>query len=236
MRYLLYSLALLSCLALYACAGVEASVMDTAETLGTGKLSVSNTFTMGINFPEWQNIDPEDIFDGDTIHPIQYPELKYGLNPQVDISLRLGMHEDAQSAKVLLKKQISKQDKVSTAVVLGGGMAKIDSRFWDEDYDNYHGFEVLSAELHLLLTRQFWRLNYITVAARGSYHRFSTELKNSSWEVEDVYHAGMRLNLKHYMRPFYGMLELGFEAPLSIENTHQVFPWVGLRAGWDFEL
>ncbi|MCD8479232.1 MAG: hypothetical protein LRZ88_02720 [Candidatus Cloacimonetes bacterium] len=42
---------ILVCLALYACAGVDASVMDTAETLGRGKFSVSNTFTMGINFP-----------------------------------------------------------------------------------------------------------------------------------------------------------------------------------------
>jgi hypothetical protein len=237
MRYLQFALIILACLALYACAGVDASVMDTAETMGRGKLSVANTFTMGINFPEWQAMDPEDIFEGDTVHGMYYQELRVGINPQMDISLRGGIHDECQSGKLLLKKQINKSDKSSTAVVFGGGLAKVKPRFWDywddPEFEEVRSYEVLSGDIALLFTRRVLRKHFLTLAARSSYHRFSTELKQGDWVSEDVYHAGIRANAKYYVDDFYGMLELGFEAPLSIEGVRQVYPWMGLRAGWD---
>jgi len=224
-------------LTLFACAGVESSVMDTAETLGKGNLSVSNTFTMGINATEWLLMDPEDIFDGDTVHPLQYAELKYGLNDEIDLSLRGGLHVDAQSAKLLLKKQLSKRDAISTAVVFGGAYSRIDPIYWDYWYnDEVKDFEVLSGDMSLLFTRRFWRVNQITLAARGSYHLLISNFKNDLREEEHIYNAGVRANWKHAIDPFYGMIEVGIEAPLSIEDTPQVYPWMGLRAGWDFDL
>lgn len=227
-------------LTLFACAGVESSMMDTAETLGKGKLSVSNTFTMGINAPEWLKMDPEDIFDGDTVHPLQYGELKYGLNDEMDLSLRGGVQGDAQSAKLLLKKQLSKRDAISTAVVFGGAYSRIDPTYWDywdgPEFGDIKGFEVFSADMSLLFTRRFWRVNRITLAARGSYHLLISNFKNDLREEDYIYNAGVRVNWKHEMDPIYGMIEVGIEAPLSIEDTRQVYPWMGLRAGWDFDL
>lgn len=241
MRYLQFALIILVCLALYACAGVDASVMDTAETLGRGKFSVSNTFTMGINFPEWQAMDPEDIYSSDSVHPMQYQELRVGINPQMDISLRGGLHEDGQSAKLLLKKQIKKSENTSSAIVFGGGYAKAEPRFWDTDeWDTAQNlaikhYQVLSGDLALLFTRRVLGEHYLTLAARSSYHRVSKDLKQGIGEDYDVYHAGIRANAKYYVDQFYGMLELGIEAPLSIEGARQIYPWMGLRAGWDID-
>ena len=220
-----------------ACAGVDSAVMDTAETLGKGKISVSNNFTMGLNLPEWVNMNSEDIYESDTVHPLGYPELKLGLAPDLDISVRFGIVDEAKSAKLLVKKQMSKDEKVSTAIVVGGGALFGSPNYWDVDeYGNYDSFEVYSGDLAFLLTRKLMRAHYATLAFRGSYHRFGTKFTNDTWEYEDVYNAGVRLNGKLVVDPFFGILELGVEAPLSIEDTKQVYPWMGIGAGIEFDL
>ena len=48
-------------LLLSACAGVDVSVMDSAETLGKSKISVSSNLTMGIDMGEWSYEEASDL-------------------------------------------------------------------------------------------------------------------------------------------------------------------------------
>ncbi|MDD3536619.1 MAG: hypothetical protein PHC50_10800 [Candidatus Cloacimonetes bacterium] len=231
-------LAALALVLLCACAGVEPSVMDTAETLGKGRFSVSNTMTMGLNLPEWQRMDPENIFDGDTIMPASYWETQVGVRPDADLALRLAATDEMQGAKMLFKKQIAKQEKTSSAFVAALGVGKMKPRYFDADEWDSHSavrYELLTGEAHLLNTRKLSKDFLLTLALRGSIHQLNTSYNDGDTEQDIIYHAGVRGNIRWYLLgPFYLVWELGGEYPLSIEGARGIYPWTGFRWGMEF--
>lgn len=237
MKHLGYLLISLVSLVLFACAGVEPSMMDTAQTLGNGKSSVSSTLTLGIQAPAWMESETGQDFDMDNMYPMQYWEVKYGLTDEVDLALRAGAEDEGYNAKFLVKKQLANLDPVSTAIVAGAswGIYNYDFQEFSENED-IKNFQISSAVMSMLLTRRLGKTNHITLAATGSYHYMKTTFYTDKEQGDNFYHAGLRLNFKKTMNPLYGMIELGFEAPLSQEDIKHVYPFVGLRAGWDFEL
>lgn len=235
--YLVSLMALLASLLLTACAGVDASVLDTAECMGKGKLGVGMAYTMGINAPQWLEIDGEDIYKGDTILPLQYMEIEYGVADDIDAKLRFGLTGNASTGKLLLKKQISKEDKNSTAFVFGGGYASANDRFWEpwDDYGQQIDYQLLTGEAQMIFTKELKRNRYLSFAIRGNYHRLDEKIEGRESTQTDFYHAGLRANLKAYHKGFYVILELGAEAPLSVEDWEQIYPWGGMKFSWDLK-
>lgn len=235
--YLVSLLALLASLLLSACAGVDASVLDTAECLGKGTWGAGMAYTMAIRPPEWLNIDGEHIYDNNSVGPCQYLELEYGMADDVDTKLRLSLHPDGNTAKLLVKKQLAKDDKFSSAIVLGGGVTQVNQDLWEpyDDYGHQVDYQMLTGELQMILTQQFKKNNFVSFAIRGNYHRLFTELQGHDRVQDDFYHGGLRVNYKRYHRGFYAILELGAEAPLSTEDWNSVYPWIGLKFSWDIK-
>lgn len=221
-------------LLLTACAGLDQTVLDTAETLGKGAVSVSQAQTMGMKMPEWVRIDPENIYDSDSAYALQYSELKLGLTDDMDLSIRGGIEDYAFSGKLLLKKQVSKTPKYSSAIVFGAGGMKANEKFWEHPIENTDveiDYQVLSADLQYLYTAKITYDSYVTLAGIYSVHSYKEEFMDGTSEEFFVYNAGLRANAKYIVPPFYGIFELGVEAPLSIEGFTGVYPWVGMKAG-----
>lgn len=235
--YLVSLLALLASLSLTACAGVDASVLDTAECMGKGNMGVGMAYTMGINAPQWLEIEAEDIYQGDTVMPLQYMEIEYGLEEDIDAKLRIGLSENSSSGKLLFKKQISKEGKNSTAFVFGGGITKADQDFWEPDnsYDKRIDYQLLTGEAQMIFTKELKKNRHLSFAIRGNYHNLSEKIEHQDKVKSDFYHAGLRVNLKSFYKGFYGILELGAEAPLSVEGWNQVYPWIGTKFSWDLK-
>ena len=235
--YLLSLMALLASLLLTACAGVDASVLDTAECMGKGNMGIGMAYTMGINAPQWLEIDGEDIYEGDTILPLQYMEIEYGLADDIDAKLHFGLTGDASTGKLLLKKQISKVGKQSTAFVFGGGYSKTNQNFWEpvEDYGYKIDYQLLSGEAQMILTKELRTDRYLSFAIRGNYHSLYEKIEGRESTQRDFYHGGIRVNLKRYHKGFYGIFELGAEAPLSAEGLNQVYPWIGTKFSWELK-
>lgn len=232
-RILMFILVLLFLL-LTGCAGLDLSVADTAETLGHGAVSISQAQTMGMKMPEWVRMDPEDIYGSDTGYAVQYSELKLGITDDMDISFRGGLQDHAYNAKMLMKKQLTKKDKLSTAFVMGVGGMKADEKFWEHPVENESvevDYSVLSAEIQYLITREVLQDSFLTLAGMYSVHNYMEEYMDGTSEQFLVYNAGARMNAKYVMRPYYGIFELGIEAPLSIEGFSGVYPWIALKAG-----
>ncbi|MCB5261227.1 MAG: hypothetical protein M0Q16_07655 [Candidatus Cloacimonetes bacterium] len=235
--YLVSLLALLASLLLSACAGVDASVLDTAECMGKGNMGIGMAYTMGLKVPDWLEIEAENIFDADSAMPIQYMEIEYGLADDIDAKLRFGLMPDASNAKLLLKKQISKEDKNSTAFVFGGGITKANQHYWErpDGYDLKTDYQLLSGEAQMIFTRELKKDRYLSFAIRGNYHNLYEKAENQEGRNTEFYHAGARVNLKSYHKGFYGILELGAEVPLSVEDVHQVYPWIGTKFSWELK-
>lgn len=235
--YLVSLLALLASLLLSACAGVDASVLDTAECMGKGNWGVGTAVTMGIRVPDWLEIDAENIFDADSAMPIRYLEVDYGAADDIDAKLRFGLSANANIAKLLLKKQISKKEKNSTALVFGGGIANANEDYWEplDHYGQDIKYQLLTGEAQMIFTRELPKNSYLSFAIRGNYHSLSEEIDDREIIHRDFYHAGLRLNYKRYYKSFYGIFELGAEAPLSVEGWNQVYPWIGMKYGWDIK-
>ena len=233
--YLLILLAVLAGLLLSACAGVDASVLDTAECLGKGAMGIGMAYTLGIQVPEWLEIEAENIFDYDSVFPMQYMEIEYGVADDIDAKLRFGLTGNASTAKLLLKKQLVKEEKFSTAVVMGGGYARGNEYFWEPTEDDGRGmdYQLLTAEGQMIITKELKKDNYLSFAIRGNYHNYTEDATGLATRERDFYHAGVRVNYKRYHKGFYGILELGAEAPLSVEDLQQVYPWIGLKFSWD---
>jgi len=231
---LIFALALF--LLLTACAGVDASVLDSAQCKGKGVFGASIAYTMGINAPEWLEIDPENIYDADSAGPLQYLELEYGVQDDIDAKLRLGATKDATSGKFLIKKQMQDDGKRSTAFVVGAAAVKANEDFWEPVDGSSDKLEylLLSSELQLLLTHTVAEGKHLTMALRGNYH----QLNESRGSSDDVTHhfanAGLRLNYMRYYKGFYSVFEVGFEVPLISEELNGVYPWVGMKFGMDF--
>ena len=224
-------------LLLTACAGVDASVLDTAECMGKGNMGIGMAYTIGVNAPEWLNIDPENIYDSDSAMPLQYMEIEYGLEDDIDAKLHFGLTGNAGTAKLLLKKQISKVGKQSSAFVFGGGYSKADQNFWEpmEDYGYRIDYQLLTGEAQMILTRELKKNRYLSFALRGNYHSLYEKIEGRESTQRDFYHAGLRVNVKSYHKGFYAMLELGAEAPLSTEGWNQVYPWIGTKFSWELK-
>ncbi len=218
-----------------ACAGFDASVLDSAECLGKGNISTGVVYAMGVQAPEWIEIDPENIFDSDSAALLQALDVRYGLQDDIDASVRLTAHDSGWSGKVLLKKQLNKTNKATTAVVIGGGYLWANGGYWREseiDWDRIDS-KLLSGEIQFLITRQLSRSSFATIAARGNFHQFDYEYMNQT-ESQDFYHAGLRLNLGRNYGGFLMMIELGLEAPLSAGEITSVYPWAGYKMAWNW--
>jgi hypothetical protein len=77
---------------------------------------------MGVQAPEWIEIDPENIFDSDSAALLQALDVRYGLQDDIDASVRLTAHDSGWSGKVLLKKQLNKTDKATNGCGYRGGI------------------------------------------------------------------------------------------------------------------
>src|SRR5690554_3033560 len=121
---LLLILALAVSLMLSACAGVDASVLDSAQCKGKGVFGSSIVYTMGINVPELIATDESDFRNTNTIIPMQFLEFEYGVQDDVDAKLRFGFQDSAASGKILIKKQMLNEAKRSTAIVAGVSAAR----------------------------------------------------------------------------------------------------------------
>lgn len=227
-------------LLLSACAGVDVSVMDSAETLGKSKISVSSNLTMGIDMGEWSYEEASDLYDEDyprdSIHPMMYPELKFGLTDDIDISMRGGPFNDPASAKLIIKKRIIKQDKYSSAIAISGGALSGAPMQWEDTNYDSNQFRVYSGNLASLHTIKYSPRNHVTLAAIASYHDFSMKAGKDPRVRRNVYHAGVRVNWKHFVGKAFYILELGAEMPLSTHDYHQLQPWIGLGLGREHAL
>lgn len=238
---MVYSILLLAVifasLLLSACAGVDASVLDTAECMGKGTWGAGIAYTMGIRVPEWIEIDPEDIYDSNSATFLRYAEIEYGVADDIDAKLRFGIGADSNSAKLLLKKQIDKHDTQSTAIVLGGAYASANSDVWEpvEHYGQKIEYTLYSAEAQFLLTQELSPEYDATIAVRGNFHTLQEKTEGMDLVKKEFYHAGLRANIKRSHRGFYGIFEVGVEAPLSVDGWHQVYPWTGIKVSWDFK-
>ncbi|MCB5251412.1 MAG: hypothetical protein LHW51_00380 [Candidatus Cloacimonetes bacterium] len=235
--YLVSLLAILASLLLGACAGVDASVLDTAECIGKGTWGAGMAYTLGIQVPEWLEIDAENIYDVDSAMPTQYMEIEYGVADDIDAKLRWGLNANASNGKLLLKKQISKSGKNSTAFVFGGGITRANEDHW-EPYENYGQdiqYQLLTGEAQMIFTKELPRNSFVSFAIRGNYHSLTEEIDDLDSIQTDFYHAGLRVNFKREHKGFYGIFELGAEAPLSVEGWNQVYPWVGMKFSWDIK-
>lgn len=234
--FALLSVCFLLLFSLSACAGFDASVLDSAKCMGKGHLSTGVLYGMGIDVPEWLQIDPEDIFDSDSAGPLQSLELKYGVQDDLDATVRFSVHGDGSAAKLLFKKQLSQEDRISTAVVVGGGFLSAGDNYWNNsssDFDDTQ-FRLLSAEVQLLATKDFSRNMFVTLAARGNYHSFEQEHNGYTSTREQFYHGGARINVGRSYKGFSMIFELGVEVPLSAGQIEQVYPWGGYKLAWDW--
>jgi hypothetical protein len=227
----------LSAFVLSACAGVDASVLDTAECMGKGQWGVGMAYTMGIEVPDWLEIDAQDIYASDSATLMQYAEIEYGLEEDVDAKLRFGLGVNGNSGKLLLKKQISKMGNTSTAFVFGGGVVSANEDFWEpvEHYGQDIDYTLYSSEAQLLYTKEYKPGFFATIAARGNYHFLYEKTDDLATVKREFYHGGIRANLKRYYKGFCAIIELGAEAPLSVEGWQNVYPWAGLKVSWDLK-
>jgi len=216
------------------CAGFDASVLDTATCMGKGKFSTGLVYGIGINAPQWLEIDPENIFDSDSAGPLQALELKYGVQEDMDATAKMAVHVNGFSVKGLLKKQLFHENRVSTAVAIGGGYLASNGDYWKESFEAWdvQQSNLLSAEAQFLATREFGRNSYVTLATRANVHRFEAESDDGRTRSEDFHHAGIRLNAGRAYGGFLLMFELGLEAPLSAGEIKSVYPWAGYKMAW----
>mgnify|MGYP001070254371 CR=1 FL=1 len=234
---LLLILALAVSLMLSACAGVDASVLDSAQCKGKGVFGSSIVYTMGINVPELIATDESDFRNTNTIIPMQFLEFEYGVQDDVDAKLRFGFQDSAASGKILIKKQMLNEAKRSTAIVAGVSAARANNDFWEPVDGYYHpgqSYSILSAELQGLLTRIISEGKFLTMALRGNVGQLKESSDIFEDKITEYAHAGVRLNYMRYYKGFYSVFEIGAETPLITNHPGTVYPWFGMKFGMDF--
>ena len=213
------------------CAGFDASVLDTAETLGKDQLEIGYIYSPGIDASKWNKQESDDLGDVLSITLMQSLEVKYGIEEDLDGSLRLSASTGGFSSKALLKKQISKQDGISTAVAFGGGLIIGNENYWDNDSSISGDIDhrLYSAEAQLLVTRVMIRDIYVTLAGKANMHWYRTKEPGFETFEETYNHGGLRLVMSRTHKGLTMMIEGGVEAPFTIENIEKAYPWGGMK-------
>lgn len=222
---------------LSACAGFDLSVLDTAKTMGKGRISTGYTYGMAMDIPGWMDIDPQDIWSADSVQPLHGIEVAYGLEDDIDATVRASAHSDGAAGKLLIKKQLHLDEKNSTAIVFGGGIISAGNRYFHDnpDFVDRPDYLIVTGEAQLLYTIDMSEKTAITLAGRGNAHRVKIMQREQDDIFEEIYHAGARMIVSRTINRFTAMLELGIEAPLSAGDIDSVYPWGAMKLSWQWK-
>jgi|GEM_PF-1870000 len=213
------------------CAGFNPSILDTAQTLGKHQFEISYASSPGLDVPEWSRMDSEYMDEDTTSGAMQFWELRYGLEEDIDGSIRFSPSPNGISSKVMIKKQLSKQDKISTAVAFGGGLIIGNQNYWNDGFDVVEDVKhrLYSTELQLLATRGLIRDIFVTLAGKANAHWYYSKKPGLETNVKEFHHAGMRLIVSRSFKGFTLLFEGGVEAPLSGGEIRKAYPWGGMK-------
>lgn len=192
-------LALLLCLS--ACASIDGSLMDTAETLPKGHLRVSGYETTAIpayNFITDHQNDPGNPDSEDKIYSVAALGLKlnYGLMENYELVISTDISIALNNAKLGLKYSLNRPDETFRMAIMpsvyfsnGGDEGLIDPGGGNGENMDYR---VRGVELPLLVT---YRVGVfaVTLSPRISYNRISYRRtgEDRDWDVYESYMAGL---------------------------------------------
>lgn len=216
-------------LILSACAGFDVSVLDTAETLGKGQYEIAYAISPGIDVVEWSDRDEAETDDPPSTLSMNFLELRYGIEDDIDGSLRIIPSAEGISGKLLFKKQLFRDEEFSSAIGLGAGAMIGNRGYWDSLYGSGSDRHAFSAQAQYMLTRNILKHSSITLAGRANMQWIYSEQPGYAEELKEFYHGGLRVVLSRTFKGLTMMVEGGVEVPFYDIYFGNVYPWGGMK-------
>ncbi|HOH98761.1 MAG TPA: hypothetical protein PL188_10720 [Candidatus Cloacimonadota bacterium] len=221
-----------------ACAVMDISNMDTAVPLRPDKSFDLAIYTgNGLDLSTAVNIE-DDIETEDDPFEATYPvagyKLNIGINPKLDLTGRWFIGNMSWGAKFGVKNLLWHEGKryfaIQPSFTYLEGVGAEDSEWFnnDREYMSY------GLENQFLFTVQPSKNFSCTLAARGNYNRLRMTLEDEGETYYNVFHGGVRGNLRLSLGPLYIVPEAGYEIVPIVHGDLRAMPVFCFAAGLSF--
>ncbi|MEF3695382.1 MAG: hypothetical protein V3576_08565 [Candidatus Cloacimonadota bacterium] len=245
-NYLLISSSLFMLFVLSACATIDGSLLETAETLPKGKVRVTgytSSVLMVHSFFSDYLYDPAnpDQEEGDGTISTPGLKLNYGLTENTDLVFSTNLSNPLNNARLGLKYALNEPGEtfriaLMPSVYYGNGEDAMDSDVGGTSNERMD-YRVLGAELPLLVTYRTENAFAVTLSPRIAYNKFYYRRagENLDWDIYESYVAGLvaspslRFGIVTITAPELGV----YFYPVKEEDYH-VQPTLTFGVGMEF--